>query len=57
MKTLIRRFAQNESGVLGFEDGLTVFSLTVGFIAALVLLNGTVVQLYSAVFGMLPGSH
>ncbi len=57
MKTLIRRFAQNESGVLGFEDGLTVFSLTVGFIAALVLLNGTVVQLYSAVFGMLPSSH
>ncbi len=57
MKTLIRRFAQNDSGALDFEDGLTVFSLTVGFIAALVLLNGTVVQLYSAVFGMLPGSH
>lgn len=57
MKTLIRRFANNESGALSFEDGLTVFSLTVGFVAALVLLNGTIVQLYAAIFGMLPGSH
>jgi len=55
MKTLICRFARDESGALNFEDGLTIFSLTVGFIAALVLLNGTIVQLYAAVFGMLPG--
>jgi hypothetical protein len=31
--------------------------LTVGFIAALLLLNGTIVQLYTAIFGMLPGSN
>ena len=39
----------------GFEDGLTIISLTVGFIAALALLNGTFVQLYTMIFGMLPG--
>ena len=55
MKTLICRFAKNQSGAINFEDGLTIFSLTVGFIAALVLLNGTIVQLYAAIFGMLPG--
>ena len=54
MKTLVSRFAKNESGAMNFEDGLTIFSLTVGFIAALVLLNGTIVQLYAAIFGMLP---
>jgi hypothetical protein len=36
------------------RDGLTIFSLTIGFIAAIALLNGTVVQLYAAIFGMLP---
>ena len=44
-------FFTDESGDM---DGLTVFSLTVGFAAAIWLLNGTVVQLFAAVFGMLP---
>ncbi len=57
MKRVIARFFADQSGAINFEDGLTIFSLTVGFIAALVLLNGTVVQLYAAIFGMLPGSH
>ncbi len=57
MKSVIARFVTDQSGAMDFEDGLTVFSLTVGFIAALVLLNGTVVQLYAAIFGMLPGAH
>jgi hypothetical protein len=51
MKSYIRRFATDESGDI---DGLTIFSLAVGFIAAIALLNGTVVQLFAAVFGMLP---
>jgi Flp pilus assembly pilin Flp len=57
MKSLIGRFVRHESGAIHFEDGLTVISLTVGFIAALLLLNGTIVQLYTAIFGMLPGSN
>jgi Flp pilus assembly pilin Flp len=57
MKSVFARFVTDESGAINFEDGLTVLSLTVGFIAAFMLLNGTVVQLYAAVFGMLPGSH
>jgi Flp pilus assembly pilin Flp len=56
MKSLIARFVANQSGAMSFEDGLTVFSLTVGFIAAMLPLNGTFVQLYTAIFGMLPGS-
>ena len=44
MRSFIWRFFTNQSGALGFEDGLTIFSLTIGFIAALALLNGTVVQ-------------
>ena len=52
MKSFIWRFATNQSGALGFEDGLTIFSLTIGFIAALALLNGTVVQLFAAIFGI-----
>jgi len=31
--------------------------LTIGFIAALALMNGTVVQLFAAIFGMLPGAR
>ena len=40
MKSYIWRFVTDESGDI---DGLTIFSLTVGFIAAIALLNGTVV--------------
>jgi Flp pilus assembly pilin Flp len=54
MKTLFFRFAQNESGAFSFEDSLTVFSLTIGFIAALVLMNSTIVRLYEGIFGFLP---
>jgi len=53
MKSYIWRFVTDESGD-GDIDGLTIFSLTIGFIAALALLNGTVVQLFAAIFGMLP---
>jgi Flp pilus assembly pilin Flp len=55
MKNLIFSFVRSESGAISFEDGLTIFSLTIGFIAALVLMNGTIVQLYASIFGMLPG--
>ena len=55
MKSFIWRFAKNQSGAISLEDGLTVLSLTVGFIAALALMNGTIVQLYAAIFSMLPG--
>jgi hypothetical protein len=41
MKSYIWRFVTDESGDI---DGLTIFSLTIGFIAAIALLNGTVVQ-------------
>ncbi len=51
MKSFIWRFVTDESGEI---DGLTVFSLTIGFIAAIALLNGTVVRLCDAVFGMIP---
>ena len=57
MKSFIWRLVKDQSGALGFEDGLTIFSLTIGFIAAFALMNGTVVQLFAAVFGMLPGSR
>jgi Flp pilus assembly pilin Flp len=46
MKSFIARLLRNQSGAVGFEDGLTVFSLTIGFIAALALMNGTFVQLF-----------
>jgi Flp pilus assembly pilin Flp len=55
MKSFIARFVTDQSGAIGFEDGLTIISLTVGFIAALALLNGTFVQLYTMIFGMLLG--
>jgi Flp pilus assembly pilin Flp len=55
MKSFIRRFMTDQSGALTFEDGLTIFCLTVGFIAALVLMNGTFVELYARIFGLLPG--
>jgi Flp pilus assembly pilin Flp len=57
VKSSIWRFVTDQSGAIGFEDGLTIFSLTIGFIAALALLNGTIVQLFAVIFGMLPGSH
>jgi Flp pilus assembly pilin Flp len=57
MKNLICRFVEDQSGAMDFEDGLTAVSLTVGFIAAFVLLNGTFVRLYEAVFSLLPGSR
>ena len=44
-------FVTDESGDM---DVLTVFSLIIGFIAAIAMLNGTVVQLFVAIFGMLP---
>ena len=47
----IRCFVTDESGDM---DALTVFSLIIGFIAAIALLNSTVVQLFAAIFGMLP---
>ena len=56
MKSFVRRFATDQSGALNFEDGLTIFALTVGFIAALALMNGTFVELYLRIFGMLPGN-
>ena len=54
MKILFSRFVENQSGAISFEDSLTVFSLTIGFIAALVLMNATVVRLYEGIFGLLP---
>jgi len=55
MKSFIARFVTDQSGAVEFEDGLTVIALIVGFICAIALLHGTVVQLYAAIFGMLPG--
>jgi Flp pilus assembly pilin Flp len=55
MKTLFSRFVEDQSGAIDFEDGLTVISLTVGFIAAFALLNGTFVRLYETIFSLLPG--
>jgi len=55
MTSFIRRFVTEQSGAVSFEDGLTIFALTVGFIAALTLLNKTFVELYVTIFGMLPG--
>jgi len=54
MKSFIRHFVTDQSGALDF-DGLTIFALTVGFVAALTLLNKTFVELYVTIFGMLPG--
>jgi Flp pilus assembly pilin Flp len=57
MKSFVSGFVKNESGALSFEDGLTIFSLTVGFVAALALMNGTIVQLFAIIFGVLPGAR
>jgi hypothetical protein len=51
MKSFFCRFVGNQSGTLSFEDGLTIFSLTIGFIAAFALMNG------AAIFSALPGSR
>jgi Flp pilus assembly pilin Flp len=48
------RFVKDQSGAISFEDGLTVFSLTIGFIAALWLMNGTIARLYADIFSFLP---
>ncbi len=55
MKSFIARFARDESGAVSFEDGLTIFCLTVGFAVALLLLNKTFVQLYAGIFGVFTG--
>ena len=55
MKSCIARFVTDQSGAVDFEDGQTVVSLIIGFICAIALMYSTVVQLYAAVFGMLPG--
>jgi Flp pilus assembly pilin Flp len=57
MKSFIRRFVTDQSGAIGFEDGLTILSLVIGFAAALALMNATFVQLYVEIFGMLPGFY
>jgi len=54
MKSLIRRFVADQSGALSFEDGLTTFSWTLGFIGALALMSVTIVQLYPIIAGMFP---
>jgi len=54
MESLVRRFVTDQSGALTFEDGLTVFSLTVGFIGALALMNSTIIELYAIIAGMFP---
>jgi Flp pilus assembly pilin Flp len=57
MKSFIARFVANQSGAISFEDGLTILCLTIGFAAALALLNSTVVQLYTGIFGLLTESR
>ena len=57
MKSFVRRLVIDQSGAMSFEDGLTIFSLTVGFIAAFTLMNSTVVQLFANIAGMLPGAR
>lgn len=57
MKSFVSGFVKNEFGALSFEDGLTIFSLTVGFVAALALMNGTIVQLFATISGVLPGAR
>jgi hypothetical protein len=39
MKSFIWRFVTDQTGAVSFEDGLTIFSLTIGFIAALALME------------------
>ena len=56
MKSFTARFVTDQSGAISFEDGLTIISLTIGFVAALMLMNETLVQLYAAIFAALPGS-
>jgi Flp pilus assembly pilin Flp len=55
MKSVISRFVIDESGAVDFEDGLTVFAMIIGFVLALGLMYATIVQLFAAVSGMLPG--
>ena len=44
-------FVTDESGDM---DALTVFSLLSDLLRRFAMLNGTVVQLFAAIFGMLP---
>jgi Flp pilus assembly pilin Flp len=55
MKSIVARLIADQSGAISFEDGLTIVSLTIGFAAAFALMNGTIIQLFAAVFGLLPG--
>ncbi len=54
MKNFVARFVRNQSGGVSFEDGLTIFCLTIGLVAPLALMNHTIVQLCTAIFSMLP---
>ncbi len=49
MKSLTWRFVTDESGDI---DGLTIFCLTIGFIAAFAMLNGTFGQLFANIASM-----
>jgi hypothetical protein len=57
MKSFVRRFVTDQSGAVDFDNGFTVFVMVIGFIAALVLMNATFVQLYAGVSGLLPGNQ
>jgi Flp pilus assembly pilin Flp len=55
MKSFIARFVADQSGAVDFEDGLTAFAMICGFIVALALMNFTIIQLWGAIAGLLPG--
>ena len=55
MKSFIARFVTDQSGAISLEDGLTIMSLTIGFIAAFALMNETIIRLFAVIFGLLPG--
>jgi len=57
MKAFFARFVRDQTGAITFEDALTAVSLAVGFAVAFALMNGTMVQLYAAIFGMLTDSR
>jgi Flp pilus assembly pilin Flp len=57
MKTFLARFVRDQAGAIAFEDALTAVSLAVGFAVAFALMNGTMVQLYATIFGMLTDSR
>jgi len=57
MKAFFARFVRDQTGAITFEDALTAVSLAVGFAVAFALMNGTMVQLYATIFGMLTDSR